>query len=240
MLLTKLVHEVRQSVPRINVWIGTKKKSGSGFFVSEDGRLVTCEHVIRPDGERPDKIEVAIENRPPYSPDILYSDPSYDLAVLKIDEKTKPIPVDSYTSAAPGDDVVFFGYPIGVPVLTVHKGIISAIGKGILRGFDCDLLQIDATINLGNSGGPLIKLETRKVIGVITTKYGLFLKDVKDFGQYVETIPPIPSGVAIMGVDFGSLVNFTKGGFDRLARALVLVQVGIGYAVPIDFAQEFL
>jgi len=238
--LSETIRELRKSVVRVNVWKGQRKYNGSGFFVSKDGHLITCEHVVRPDGNQPTRIEITMDDGRSQTPSLLYTDVRCDLAVLKLDIQSAPLLCGSYDSIEPGDEVMFLGYPIGVPCLTVHKGMISAKGKEILPTFDCNLLQIDGTINLGNSGGPLVKPDTKEVIGVVTAKYGLFLKDVKEFAEYVETIQPIGRGVVIMGVDFGSLVNFVAEGFNRLARALVLVQVGIGYAVSIDYAKQYL
>jgi serine protease Do len=143
---------------------GKFRAAGSGFIVSTDGYVVTNNHVV----EHADKIEVILHDGKRYQASIAGSDPKTDLALLKIEpEKALPfVELGNSDQASVGDWVVAVGNPFGLGG-TVTAGIISARGRDIQSGPFDDFLQIDAPINLGNSGGPLF--DTRgQVIGINT------------------------------------------------------------------------
>ena len=136
---------------------------GSGFIIDKNGTIVTNNHVIA----NADDIIVKIDSKE-YEAKVLGSDPYADLAVLKIDSSSKFESVEFGNSdkARVGDWVVAIGYPFGLGG-TVTSGIISARNRDInLTRYD-DFIQTDASINQGNSGGPLFNLEG-KVIGINT------------------------------------------------------------------------
>ncbi len=136
---------------------------GSGFIIDKDGTIVTNNHVIA----NADDIIVKIDSKE-YEAKVLGSDPYADLAVLKIDSSSKFTPVEFGNSdkARVGDWVVAIGNPFGLGG-TVTSGIISARNRDInLTRYD-DFIQTDASINQGNSGGPLFNLEG-EVIGINT------------------------------------------------------------------------
>ena len=143
------------------------KGRGSGFIVSKDGHVLTNNHVV--DGA--DKITVTFSDGKVHEAKVLGKDPTFDLAVLKIDGNGKDFPVlelgDSDKSEV-GEWVVAIGNPFGLEH-TVTVGVISAKNRSIHAGnvnFD-GFLQTDAAINPGNSGGPLIDLSGR-VVGINT------------------------------------------------------------------------
>ena len=136
---------------------------GSGFIINKNGTIVTNNHVIN----NAEDILVKIGNKE-YEAKVLGADPYSDLAVLKIDTKEKLIPVEFGNSdkARVGDWVVAIGNPFGLGG-TVTSGIISARNRDInLTRYD-DFIQTDASINQGNSGGPLFNLNG-DVIGINT------------------------------------------------------------------------
>ena len=136
---------------------------GSGFIINKNGTIVTNNHVIN----NAEDILVKIGNKE-YEAKVLGADPYSDLAVLKIDTKEKLIPVKFGNSdkARVGDWVVAIGNPFGLGG-TVTSGIISARNRDInLTRYD-DFIQTDASINQGNSGGPLFNLNG-DVIGINT------------------------------------------------------------------------
>ena len=136
---------------------------GSGFIIDKDGTIVTNNHVIA----NADDIIVKIDSKE-YEAKVIGSDPYADLAVLKIDSSSKFTSVEFGNSdkARVGDWVVAIGNPFGLGG-TVTSGIISARNRDInLTRYD-DFIQTDASINQGNSGGPLFNLEG-KVIGINT------------------------------------------------------------------------
>jgi len=137
---------------------------GSGFIIDPEGYVVTNNHVV--DGAT--KVEVRLEDDSAYPAEVIGTDPQTDLALLKIDAD-KPLPalrLGDSDSAEVGDWVMAVGNPFGLGG-TVTAGIISARGRNIQAGPYDDFLQVDASINRGNSGGPLFNLEG-DVIGVNT------------------------------------------------------------------------
>ncbi len=139
---------------------------GSGFIISKDGIIVTNNHVI----EGADEITVILSNQKEFNAELLGRDPKADLAVLKIDPGTTILTAVEWgdsESMRVGDWSIAIGNPLGFGG-TVTAGIISAISRD-LRGSGpyVKFLQTDASINRGNSGGPLFNIEG-KVIGINT------------------------------------------------------------------------
>ena len=137
---------------------------GSGFVVKDDGTIVTNNHVVRDAGT----VTVTLEDGRELPARIIGRDPRTDIAVLKVDAGG-PLPfleLGDSTAARVGDWVVAVGNPFGLGG-TVTTGVISARGRNIGQGPYDDFLQIDASINSGNSGGPLFALDG-SVIGVNT------------------------------------------------------------------------
>lgn len=141
----------------------TSEGQGSGFIISPKGEVVTNYHVI--DGG--DKITVVFNNGNNFPAQIVGTDEETDLALLKITAST-PFPHVRWYDGAPiriGDWVVAIGNPFGIGQST-SLGIISAIGRDrVESGAYVDYIQTDATINRGNSGGPLFNPQG-SVIGV--------------------------------------------------------------------------
>ena len=136
---------------------------GSGFIINKDGTIVTNNHVIN----NAEDIVVRVGDKE-YEAKVLGADPYSDLAVLKIDtnEKFTPVKFGNSDKARVGDWVVAIGNPFGLGG-TVTSGIISARNRDInLTRYD-DFIQTDASINQGNSGGPLFNLDG-DVIGINT------------------------------------------------------------------------
>ena len=136
---------------------------GSGFIISEDGYAVTNNHVV--DSASQVKIRLHDGNR--LTADVIGTDPKTDLALLKIKADMKFAHVTfAKEKARVGDWVVAVGNPFGLGG-TVTTGVVSAQGRNIGSGPYDDYLQIDASINRGNSGGPAFNLKG-EVIGVNT------------------------------------------------------------------------
>jgi serine protease Do len=136
---------------------------GSGFIIKENGVVITNNHVIA----NAEEILVTINNKD-YKAKVIGADPYMDIAVLKMDTKDKfqAVKFGDSDKARVGDWVVAIGNPFGLGG-TVTSGIISARNRDInLTRYD-DFIQTDASINQGNSGGPLFNLEG-EVIGINT------------------------------------------------------------------------
>jgi serine protease Do len=136
---------------------------GSGFVISEDGFIVTNNHVI----ESADEITIEFFTGERLIAKVIGTDPNTDIALLKV-EADKPLPYVSFgnsDTARVGDWVVAMGNPLGQG-FSVSAGIVSARNRALSGSYD-DYIQTDAAINRGNSGGPLFNLEGQ-VIGVNT------------------------------------------------------------------------
>jgi S1-C subfamily serine protease len=141
---------------------------GSGFVIDKSGHLVTNFHVV----EGAQQIEVSFSNRDSVKARVVGSDPSTDIAVLKVDVDARaltPLRLGSSDHVEVGDSVVAIGNPLGLE-RSVTAGIVSALHRPLTAPNDFtidDVIQTDASINSGNSGGPLIAANGR-VIGVNT------------------------------------------------------------------------
>lgn len=140
---------------------------GSGFLISADGYIVTNNHVVSAgaEGASVDSITVTMTNKEEYTAKLVGRDPATDLAVLKIDAK-KPLPFVKFgdsTKARVGDWVVAIGNPFALSG-TVTAGIISAVHRNTGGGYE-KFIQTDASINQGNSGGPMFDMRGN-VIGI--------------------------------------------------------------------------
>lgn len=147
--------------------IPEQRASGSGVLISEDGFIVTNNHVI--DGA--DDINITLNNKRSYKATVIGADPSSDIAVLKIEGKSFPYLVYGNSDEVKlGQWVLAVGYPLTLDV-TVTAGIISAKSRsiGINRRQSSNpiesFLQTDAAVNPGNSGGALINTEGQ-LIGI--------------------------------------------------------------------------
>ncbi|EAU40944.1 serine protease DO-like protease [Fulvimarina pelagi HTCC2506] len=138
---------------------------GSGFFISEDGYVVTNNHVV----DNGAKYTVVMDDGSEYEAKLIGTDERTDLALLKVDAKNTKFTYVEFgddDAVRVGDWVVAVGNPFGLGG-SVTAGIISARGRDIGAGPYDDFLQIDAAVNRGNSGGPAFGLDG-KVIGVNT------------------------------------------------------------------------
>jgi putative serine protease PepD len=151
------------------VFIAAGSGSGSGFVIDSDGSIVTNDHVVG------DSQTVSVrfgEQSDPVDAKVVGTDPSTDLALVKVDPSDvkgglKPLPLATSKNLEPGEPAIAIGSPFGLQG-TVTSGIVSALGREIQspNGFPISgVVQTDAAINPGNSGGPLLDGDGR-VIGV--------------------------------------------------------------------------
>jgi S1-C subfamily serine protease len=141
--------------------------TGTGFVISEDGYIVTNDHVV--DGHQGD-VKVTFSDDKSVSGKVIGQDPSNDVAVIKVDKddhELTTLPLGDSAKVAVGDPAVAIGNPFGLNQ-TVTTGIVSALQRTITapNNFSIDnVIQTDAAINPGNSGGPLLNA-VGEVIGV--------------------------------------------------------------------------
>jgi S1-C subfamily serine protease len=195
--ITAVVRNAAQAVAHINVikkakhprtgkWV-EMPASGSGFVISTDGYMVTNHHVI----ENANKIKASFADGFELTASLIGVDPSTDIAVLKVyKEDLKPLQFANSDLLEAGQIAIAIGNPMGLQH-TVTAGVVSATGRTLRanngRLID-DIIQTDAALNPGNSGGPLVNSEG-KIIGVntavIATAQGLCFAVSSNLATYV-------------------------------------------------------
>ncbi|MFP4038869.1 MAG: S1C family serine protease [Candidatus Nanohaloarchaea archaeon] len=148
------------------VYINTNGSQGSGFVYSENGYIVTNQHVVKESS----RIEVSFTDGETLKAEIVGEDPYTDLAVLKVERSgLKPLKLSDSEKASVGQTAIAIGNPFGLES-SMTQGIISQTGRSITveGGFSIrNVIQTDAAINPGNSGGPLLNRKG-DVVGVNT------------------------------------------------------------------------
>lgn len=151
--------EFRQQIPQ--------KGAGSGFIVDQEGHILTNEHVVH----NAEEIKVTLSDGREFTGEIVGSDITTDMAIIKIDANNLPVAeLGDSDSLRVGEIVIAIGNPYGLEK-TVTMGVVSAKGRNISAGTEGqeyrNLIQTDTAINPGNSGGPLLNTDGQ-VVGINT------------------------------------------------------------------------
>ena len=160
---------VQPSVVQLDVKGGNGEGTGSGFILSDDGYIVTNNHVAGT-ASASDSIKVSFADGSTATGKLVGANPGYDIAVVKVDRSgLDSIPLGSSAALVVGDSVIAVGSPLGLQG-TVTTGIVSALNRPVTAGGEgetafINAIQTDAAINPGNSGGPLVN-SSGAVIGV--------------------------------------------------------------------------
>lgn len=248
-----IVSEVEVETSPYNYYFGgstsrTAQASGSGFIYSADGYIITNHHVI----EDATKVTVILLDGAQYEAQIVGSDSLSDIAVLKIepDEDTPLIPLEIGNSdeLVVGESVVAIGCPAGIDFIgTVTDGIVSAINRNIEITDDygnlqktMTLIQTNATINHGNSGGPLIN-NRGQVIGINTLKLSsdyegigfsipingavTVISQLIEHGEVIErTDDDYAYGKGMIGIN-GSAISKSESEYYDIPEGVLVVQI---------------
>ena len=142
--------------------------TGSGFIISQDGYVITNYHVV----EGAEKLTVTTHMGEEYTAQLVGSDEINDVALLKLDATgLDPVEIGKSSDLLVGDMVIAIGNPLGELTATATVGYVSGKDRSVSTdGTLINMLQTDAAINSGNSGGPLFNLKGQ-VIGITTAKY---------------------------------------------------------------------
>lgn len=232
-------------VPRNNPRGNSQERAslGSGFIVSNDGYILTNNHVI--DGA--DQIFVRLNDRRELEAKLIGHDQSSDLALLKVEAKNLPtVEIGNSEKLKVGEWVVAIGSPFGFDY-SVTAGIVSAKGRSLPNENYVPFIQTDVAINPGNSGGPLFNLDGQ-VVGInsqIYTRSGGFMglsfaipmnvaMEVVDQLKETGSVTRGWLGVAIQEVDKNLAESF---GLKKAAGALVsqVVQNGPAAAAGVQY-----
>ena len=173
--LSKAIDQIYDAVVVVQGYEDTSQKTtGSGFFYKEDGYILTNEHVIR----NMDSVKVILTTDEEVEAEVLGSDEFLDLAVLKVEKKyvIKVAKLGKSEDMKIGDPIFTMGAPMGIDYKgSVTSGIISgkdrmvSLSSNNIKNWQMRVLQIDAAINPGSSGGPLLN-NNGEVIGICTMK----------------------------------------------------------------------
>jgi len=251
--LIEVTAAVKESVVEITTTIVSNRGTiaagaGSGVIIHKDGIVVTNNHVIADS----DKIYVRLTNGDTYEAALRGTDEEGDIAILKITPQAdKPLTVAKLghsASLALGEEVIAIGNPLGELGGTVTNGIISATAREVnVDGVKMTLLQTNAAINSGNSGGGLFNL-AGELIGVVNAKYsasgveGLgfaipidsaYEKSIKDLMEvgYIRGLPAL--GVTLVEKTGGNIMSVIYGAYVYDAGDVAGIQAG-DYIYSID------
>ena len=179
--------------------------AGSGVIIREDGYIATNYHVI----QGANKVEVTLHNGDAYPATIVGSDPSNDVAVVKIDEKgLTTAEIGDSSTVDVGDLAVAIGNPLGQLGGSVTTGIISALDRVLtVEGTTLTLLQTDAAINGGNSGGGLFNARG-ELIGIVESKAAAVGVEGLGFALPINNVAEILNNI----IDSGGDVNTQAAG----------------------------
>jgi len=206
--IADVVAKVKPSVVAINTEVitydffnrpSTQEGAGSGWIISENGYVVTNNHVI----EGAESITVILDDGRIFSVDIntVATDPLTDLAILKIDTENLPaVSVGDSNELRVGDWVVAIGNALGERI-SATNGIVSAleVSLSVSSGQTLyDLVQTDAAINPGNSGGPLVNM-AGEVVGITSIKIATVGVEGMGYAISINTALPIIDDLVTMG-----------------------------------------
>ncbi len=214
---------------------GKGTASGSGFIITEDGYVVTNYHVV----ERAVSVSVIMSGGEEYEAKIVGFDSANDVAVLKIEAENLPaVVLGSSDELAIGDMVVAIGNPLGALTATLTVGYVSGKNREVTTDSTIiNMIQTDAAINSGNSGGPLFNMYG-EVVGITSAKYS----GTTSSGASIEGISfaiPIDDVMSIIGDlrDFGyvtgAYLGVTVKNTDASAASLYGMPTG-AYVVTIE------
>ncbi len=147
--------------------------TGSGFLISADGYILTNNHVIETAAAEGLEVKVMLYSGEEYTAEIIGGDSKSDVALLKIPGKDLPAAVlGTFADTRVGEEIYAIGNPLGELTYSMTGGIVSALDRSIpiSNSVTIDMFQIDAAINNGNSGGPIVN-RYGQVIGIASAKY---------------------------------------------------------------------
>ena len=189
--VSDVVQKAQQAVVGVTTEIYSTfstESRGSGIILSEDGYIVTNNHVI----SGGDSITVTLEDGTSYPAYVIGSDEYTDIAVLKITAAgLTAAEIGDSDSVEVGEAAIAIGNPTGQLLGTATAGIISGVNRNVLvNNVVMNLLQTDAAINAGNSGGPLLN-QYGQVIGVTSVKVSMTGYEGLGFAIPINTVIPI-------------------------------------------------
>lgn len=163
-----VIDDCAQSIVMIEVSTPLGEGAGSGVIISEDGYILTNQHVV----DSADKIKITTQDEKSFDVEVIEENARKDLALVKVknakDEEFIPATLGNPQNTKIGDTAIVLGNPLGLGI-SASQGIISATGRTV--DSQMEYFQIDAAVNPGNSGGGLFNIKG-ELIGIVNMKLG--------------------------------------------------------------------
>jgi hypothetical protein len=215
---------------------------GSGFHFLQSDTVLTNYHVIPGAEQSLNPIKGITEGGDTLDLRLVAFSPAnkHDFAVLKVQGAVPagrtPLKPKILKPVARGIEVLFAGFPHGIPHLLVQRAVVA----GLITG---EIFYIDGSVNGGNSGGPIIHPEHGTVIGIVTQRRFLGAADLETLGKAAKQVQDHCQAIAghgsvqIMGIDFGGFSNLMAQGMILIQEVLKAnANTGIGIGYSIEFA----
>ncbi|MDP2277952.1 MAG: serine protease [Nitrospirota bacterium] len=222
MPLTQAYKKVKNSIVQVIALNGqTIISNGSGSVIDSGSLVLTCAHCVIPNAQmaiaHPSQVNTAIYGN------VIFSDQGADIAIIQFTQIIgTPVSFQNSSTCEVGNGAFVVGFPMGVGEQTLHSAHIASITTG-----STSHLRIDASVNHGNSGGPLFNLNGEQ-IGVVNAKHG----SLSQFLSQVKNARP-SAMISIDGID---PVQAIQQLINEMQRNLNL---GIGYAIPTQRIKSF-
>ena len=211
--------------------------TGSGFILTEDGYVVTNYHVI----EGAVSVKVVMDNDTEYAAEVVGYDALNDVAVLKVEAENLPaVTLGSSDELCIGDMVVAIGNPLGSLTATLTVGYVSGKDRQVSTDSSTviNMIQTDAAINSGNSGGPLFNMRG-EVVGITSAKYsgttasGASIEGIS-FAIPIDDVMSIIGDLRDFGYVTGAYLGVTVQDTDATAASLYGLPTGAYVATVVD------
>jgi len=208
-------------------------RSGTGFAVSTAGLIVTCDHVVA------DATNVVVNiGGSRYPATVVARNRAADVALLRAEAQFQVLPLGSIEQVQVGDEVLWGGFPLDSWLPSWHKGMVSFVGDVTPNGVRG--VQLDGTVNLGNSGGPVIDPNSGAAIGIVSSRMGNLSDRLADDLQklrYVGGGPGRGSAGITMSVN-GVIVDPTATLAEAIQHMARSMQLGVGYGVSSEYIAQ--
>lgn len=254
MEITDIISKIRSGVAQIYFEKNRKPIGGGSAFLVNKG-LLTNSHVIRPKADV-DAVIIRFEDSDPQNPIRFLPDDIYKKVVVESPEDDKDyaflklwesefenryiFEFSDSLDLAVGEKIIFLGFPFHMPQLTSHVGYVSSIHERK----NIKIIQIDGSINGGNSGGPLIDVKSGKVAGIITRAVTGFIS--KQFDQLIYALKKNQIALSsskvtikIGRIDPIQAIKASQAAMEKIAINLRRsANVGIGYAYSAEYVKN--
>lgn len=208
-------------------WLG----AGTAFAISANGVFATCAHVIA----GAPRLALNFDGRY-HDAAVLQSQDAIDVALLKIESESPALALAAVNEVHVGDQLLWSGFPLDSLLPTWHQGMASYIGPLPVNPQPLGV-QLDGTVNRGNSGGPIINPDTSAVVGMVTSKMGGLSQHLQESFAKLAIVSGMGGGMAArMTMTVGGVTvdpnRVLMEAIHQIERGL---QLGVGYGISAEY-----